>query len=219
MPSVVKIFDSIAVEWNEYRAEPVPVLSRFLRLIPDNAVVLDAGCGNARNAVAIARKAKRVFGIDVSEKMLGFAAKKIRENKLRNVKLLNADFLSLPFPNAFFDAAFYLASLHHLTEEAGQEKAFSEMNRVLKPNGTAFVTVWSKYQKRFWEKKSADFVGWRRKGGRLIKRPHYFFEERELRKLAEQNGFLVEKIFYEKNGAEVGREEGLNICLVLRKVV
>jgi ubiquinone/menaquinone biosynthesis C-methylase UbiE len=171
-----------------------------------NAVVLDAGCGNARNAVVIAEqpKVKRVFAVDVSARMLVFARKRVKT-------------AGLPLRNASIDAAFYLASLHHL-KKSQQQTAFKEMARVMKPGGLAFVSVWNKAQRKFWENRSKHFfVSWTKRGGGRVKRFHYFFEEKELEALGESAGFEIVDSFFERGGARAQEKEAKNLCVVFRK--
>jgi ubiquinone/menaquinone biosynthesis C-methylase UbiE len=186
-----------------------------------NAVVLDAGCGNARNAVVIAEqpKVKRVFAVDVSARMLVFARKRVKTAGLtKKITLVKADFARrLPLRNASIDAAFYLASLHHL-KKSQQQTAFKEMARVMKPGGLAFVSVWNKAQRKFWENRSKHFfVSWTKRGGGRVKRFHYFFEEKELEALGESAGFEIVDSFFERGGARAQEKEAKNLCVVFRK--
>jgi ubiquinone/menaquinone biosynthesis C-methylase UbiE len=221
--SVENAFDSIAGEWDSYRATPSSVLRLFLPLLPKKKalIVLDAGCGNARNAIEIARRASvsRVVGIDVSKEMLGFGRKRVKEAGLgKLVRLLKADFAKrVPLRAESVDAAFYLASLHHLTE-AEQRAAFAEMQRVVAPGGLVFVAVWNKAQRAFLEERAKSFfVDWKKRGGEKIKRFHYFFDARELEALGEAAGFEVVDSFFERGCARVAEKEAMNLCVVFRK--
>ena len=221
-PGVKEAFDEIAGEWAEYRAAPTPILAHFISLMSEGAVALDAGCGNARNAVEIAAKAKNVFAVDFSPRMLEKAAGLVKEKGLEDkIKLFEGDVRKLPLNAASVDAAFYIAVLHHLETAEDRQKAFGEMSRVLKPGGRAFVAVWNGRQKRFSKISGPDaYITWKKKDGTAVERFQHFFEAKELEGLAEAAGLEVERVFYERGGAKVGptkAREAQNLCAILIK--
>jgi len=221
-PSVKQAFDEIAGEWAEYRSAPTPILAHFISLMPQGAVALDAGCGNARNSVEIAAKAGSVFAVDFSKKMLERAAGLVKEKGLEDkIRLVEGDVRELPLKDASVDSAFYVAVLHHLETAEDRRAAFAEMSRVLKPGGKAFVAVWNGRQKRFSKIQGPDaYITWKKKDGTAVERFHHFFEAKELGELAEAAGLAVERVFYEKGGVKVGptkAREAQNVCAILAK--
>ncbi len=218
-------FDSIAGEWDAYRSTPSSVLPLFLERLPklNGLVVLDAGCGNGRNAIEIARRSSvsRVIAIDVSGEMLRFARTRVKNAGLTKlIRLVKADFsVKLPLRAASVDAAFYLASLHHLKKRE-QSLAFKEIARVVKPGGLVFVSVWNKAQRKFLEARTSKqfFVSWTKRGGEKIKRFHYFFDAGELEALGESSGFEVVDSFFESGGARSPEKEAKNVCVVFKRV-
>jgi len=217
---VEKTFDEIAGEWNERHAEARAWLPLFLKYFKKTDVVLDAGCGNANNSIAIAPLVKKIYAIDVSRNMLKFARKNVRNNKLnRKISLKRASVLSLPFKNSFFDVCAYFAVVHHFQRAADRKKVFREMNRVLKSGGRAFVTVWNKINAKALARPANRnmFVNFTKKTGEQVPRMHHFYAEREIISLAEKSGFAVLKLFFEKSGKRVAKAKGKNLCLVLRK--
>jgi ubiquinone/menaquinone biosynthesis C-methylase UbiE len=121
----------------------------------------------------------------------------------------------MPFGDVEFDASFYIAVLHHLRLGREQNAAFKEMNRVLKPGGLVFASVWNKNQPRFAKVKGKSaMVAW---GGSRLKRYYYFFDEKEIRALARAHGFRVRELFYEKKGVKTAREGAYNLCFILEK--
>lgn len=211
-------FDEIADEWDKNRTRPSPSLALLLRFTPYNAsIVLDAGCGNARNSIDIAKRFKKVIAFDLSPLMLENARKRIAESKARNIEIVQADASKLPFKDESFDAVFSLAVVHILNSKEKRLKAFEEMRRVLKPGGRALVAVWNKEQPRFRKIRGPDaviasFAG--KKAGRF----YHFFSPTELRALAVKAGLNVVEMFFERGGERVDqREEAANICAVLEK--
>ena len=99
------------------------------------AAVLDYGCGNGEFSMILARRGARVFGIDISRKLIEQArasAAKIGRNGSAP-QFLAGDAHDTPFPDAMFDYVVGNGALHHLD----LEKAFTEIARVLKPGGKA----------------------------------------------------------------------------------
>lgn len=219
MKALEKTYDAIARERDASRKQPREWLNFFLPFLKKNWVVIDAGCGNANNAIEIARRAKQVACIDFSKELLECARENVRAAKLeRKIELIKADIVKMPFRNEEFDAAFYIAVLPHLRPDREQNAAFKEMNRVLKPGGLVFASVWNKTQQLFAEIKGKSALvpgaAW---GGKRFKRYYYFFDEKEIRALAHSHGFHVRELFYEKKGVKTAREGAHNLCFILEK--
>lgn len=105
--------------------------------IPEQATVLDAGCGHGNFVIDELRSnIARAVGIDVNAEV---TAKNICLDEIVFGRLEK-----LPFADASFDAIVSLWVLEHVSEP---QKVFSEFARVLKPGGfIAFVTP----NKRSW---------------------------------------------------------------------
>ena len=98
--------------------------------ICSNAKVLDYGCYKGDETKKILQfKPKEVFGIDISERAIQSA----RENYNHLAEFHVMDAHQLTFPENTFDAVIGRSILHHLEFE----KAILELERVLKPGGTA----------------------------------------------------------------------------------
>jgi len=104
---------------------------------------LDAGCGGGRFVVAIAKLgAKKVNGIDVSEKAVESAKQRLKERNLFNAEVQVASVLNIPFPDKTFDYVVSSGVIHHTPDP---RRAFNELTRVLKPDGKLFLSVYGKY--------------------------------------------------------------------------
>lgn len=109
--------------------------------------ILDVATGTADFAIAASKLNKvKIIGIDISEKMLEIAEKKVSQKGLSNqIKLQMADSENLPFENESFDAitaGFGVRNFEDL------KKGLTEMRRVLKQDGIAVILEPSK-PKRF----------------------------------------------------------------------
>jgi ubiquinone/menaquinone biosynthesis C-methylase UbiE len=102
--------------------------------------ILDIGCGAGKNIETFASLGES-WGIDVSAEAIKFCKKR----RLVNVKLGSA--YKLPFPDNSFDVITLLDVLEHVDED----KALSEIHRVLRPEGIlvinvpAFSFLWSRW--------------------------------------------------------------------------
>lgn len=100
----------------------------------DALEILDAGCGIGVGPVHIAKKyGCRVVGVDISEKMLGWARRRAREARVEaNVELQAADVLALPFEDDRFDVVLCESVLAFVEDK---RRAIREFVRVTKPGG------------------------------------------------------------------------------------
>ncbi|MFH1749643.1 MAG: class I SAM-dependent methyltransferase [bacterium] len=112
-----------------------PILNKFLRDY-SSSIILDAGCGNGFFTNQLAQRAKKVVGIDISDKLLKHA----RENiKTENVSLKKADLTKeLPFQDDQFDIVISIMVLQYLPQI---KKFVSECSRILKPDGKLIVII------------------------------------------------------------------------------
>ncbi len=104
--------------------------------------VLDAGCGIGLTTIRLAKKHDcKATGIDISEKLIGWARK--NAGKLKNAEFMVADVRKLPFKNNTFDAVICESVLAFIPDK---KKPLSELVRVVKPGGYIGMneTVWLK---------------------------------------------------------------------------
>lgn len=92
--------------------------------------VLDIGCGTGTHLKIYQEKRCNIFGIDLSESMLGLAKKKLGQN----ARLELCDATNTPFPNDFFDLIYSMTVLHEMDEEV-RISVLKEAKRILKSNG------------------------------------------------------------------------------------
>ena len=132
--------------------------------------------------------------------------------------MLIADARYLPFAEAVFDRAISVATYHHIKGERERQAALNELRRVLKPGGEAFITVWNRWQPRFWLSGKAVAVPWRTQA-HTLHRYYYLFSYPELEKLAKQAGFQVLKSFPENSYRFPLKFFSRNICLLIKRDV
>jgi SAM-dependent methyltransferase len=105
---------------------------------PEDASVLEVGCGTGAQTVALARRSPgaRITAIDVSDVSLAEAEKRIADEGIGNVRLMRADLHALPFPPGTFDHVFVCFVLEHLVDPAG---ALATLRPLLRRGGTITV--------------------------------------------------------------------------------
>lgn len=98
--------------------------------------ILDIGCGEGEQLFYLKNKRNNIFlfGVDINEKSIKKAKKKVKELSFKNINFLACNAKKLPFKNNFFD--FVLISL--VLHENKKEEALliiNEAERVLKNGG------------------------------------------------------------------------------------
>jgi len=102
--------------------------------------VLDLGCGSGRHSIALAKKGFLVSGIDFSVKAIDLAKKWMLAEDLQ-IDFRVGDFREgLAYGDETFDAVIAIDSIQYDTITA-LSNALSEISRVLKKDGVAFVTL------------------------------------------------------------------------------
>jgi len=208
------IFDRIAPGWYNFRHWSI-----FRRELEELAErwqggrLLNLGCGHGADFLPF-RQHFDLYGVDFSAEMLRFARKYSRKFNF-SVSLALADISRLPYADGSFDRAISVATYHHL--KAGMRQAgLTELRRVLKPGGEAFITVWNRWQPGFWFKPREIAVPWRKKGETLY-RYYYLFSYPELERLVKRAGFEVLESFPESSYRFPLKFFSRNICLLVRK--
>jgi ubiquinone/menaquinone biosynthesis C-methylase UbiE len=100
--------------------------------------ILDLGCGTGTATLEIASRLEgtgRVVGLDLSEKMLGEAERKLARLGYTNVELVLGSASDLSY-EAYFDYVLSTNVFHHFGNKEG---VFSQVWRSLKPGGTFLV--------------------------------------------------------------------------------
>ncbi len=209
------IFDQIAPgwynfrHWSIFRNELEALAQRW-----QEGRLLNVGCAHGPDFLPFT-ESFRLHGIDFSAEMLRLARKYYRKFDFA-VSLSLADVGHLPYYDETFDWAISVATYHHLKGEERRQKAVSELWRVLKPGGEAFITAWNRWQPRFWFKPKEVAVPWQTKDKTLY-RYYYLFSYGELERLVRKTGFQVLKTFPESSHRFPVKFFSRNICLLVKK--
>ena len=201
---VVSTYNKIANKFSETRYSVWKSVISFLNDIPENATVIEVGCGNGKNMLL--RDDLRFYGCDISIEFV-----KICKEKGLNV--IEANNLCLPYTDNSFDYSLSVAVIHHLSSDEHRLDAINELVRITKPKGKIFIEVWAFEQE---DANKFDFNNQdvlvpfkdRITGKNLGNRYYHLFKKGELENIINNiNNISIIDSFYEKS----------NWCVVVQK--
>ncbi len=214
MSDVRDDYDKTASSFASSRDRMWPELKFLFEHAQKNEKVLDVGCGNGRFSKYL--KGTNYTGVDFSVNLIGEAKK-----RFPNEKFVVGDVLSLPFKDKSFDKVYSIAVIHQIPKEKYRLKALTEIKRVLKESGSAYITAWnikSNPAPYFLKQKNTKtiihyFKNFRKPRHFFLKRKRYYyiFKKGELSKLAKKAGFQVIKEGVAKE------KERSNFYIILKK--
>ncbi|HEY1114836.1 MAG TPA: glycosyltransferase [Chitinophagaceae bacterium] len=116
-------------------------LHRYHSILPlvKGKVVLDIACGEGYGSALMARSAKKVIGVDISEECIVHAVTKYA-SQFPHTHFLQGSVEAIPVEDASVDVVISFETLEHVSAE-GQERFLSEVKRVLKSDGVFVVST------------------------------------------------------------------------------
>jgi ubiquinone/menaquinone biosynthesis C-methylase UbiE len=165
-------FDRAADYYDQTRGLSGPLASGGMQMILDRlqeragpgALLLEVGTGTGRIAIPLLERGARLYGCDLSYKMMAR-----QRAKRADARLAQADATVLPYGPAQFDGALTVHVLHLI---GGWRTVLHEIRRVLRP-GAAYVNVWTPNTRgdadarlrQYWRRRvEAHGASWRRPG-------------------------------------------------------
>ena len=142
-------WDYIAESFDKTRRRPWKQCIDFIKTLKETDLVVDMGCGNGRHLVLCAEYCKQVIGLDKSKELLYIAKNKSKEKKLKNIIFLHSDITFVPIKNETVDAILYIATLHNIQDREKRIQSLIELKRILKKDGSALISVWSRWQDKY----------------------------------------------------------------------
>jgi len=204
---LMMIFNEISREFDATRRRP---WDEIYLIAKKDQLIADVGCGSGRHAIAAIECGSEVLAIDLSRDMLRIALNKSRvigKSYLLHPILCDMNFM--PLRGEVIDGAACLATIHHIPSKSARIAALNEIFRALKPNGMLVLSVWAKYQPRFFSKIPAmlwkyvtgkvrefgdTYVPWRSRKG-TFHRFYHLFSRREAVQTVGEAGFKVIKVY------------------------
>ena len=131
----------------EVQRQDPKMTDELIRLLDINSeednYILDIACGRGGNMFRIAEDIQnsKLEGINICDYHIDFINKSIDDRSLKNrMNATLGNFMEMPYENNSFTHAFS----SEVTEYAySLDEMFSEVNRVLKPNGTFVILTWN----------------------------------------------------------------------------
>jgi SAM-dependent methyltransferase len=131
-------YNRIADDYLASRArslEQTRLLDDLAVRLPENASILDAGCGAGVPVTEILSARFDVTGVDFSEAQIGLARKNVP-----NARFICQDMTRLDFPDVTFDSICSFYAIIHVPREE-HRPLFVNFHRMLKPGGHALLCL------------------------------------------------------------------------------
>jgi SAM-dependent methyltransferase len=107
--------------------------------------VLDIGCAEPIDEMQFIEKVSSWVALDINEKIIktaeGIARRNLHPSLFNKLQFVQDDATSMKFADSSFDIVVSFSVIEHIPEPEARQKVFSEISRVLKPDGVAVVTV------------------------------------------------------------------------------
>ena len=209
-------YDEIAESWYNRRH-----WTRFKKELEDVATrwkggrLLNVGCAHGPDFLPF-KDGFELWGLDSSARMISLAVKYAAKFDF-SPGLVVGEAACLPFKSGSFDCVISVATYHHLKTPQARAQAFSELRRVLRPGGEAFITVWNRWQRDFWFRGREVTLPWRTGQGEVM-RYYYLFSYGEIKRMLEDAGLKVLKIYPERGYKLPFKYFSRNICVLAAAV-
>ena len=144
---ITEITPRSLARFDEWYLEYYPYLARYLDELPVNGKeVLEIGLGFGTVGQALAARGARYHGADIAAGPVAMMQDRLRWLGLSDQSsVVQASALQLPWEDATFDLVVSIGCLHHTGD---LRRAVSEVHRVLRPGGTAFVMLYNAHSFR-----------------------------------------------------------------------
>lgn len=223
-----QFYQTFANQFSATRRRIQPGVDKILEHLPEEASILELGCGNGELPLQLSRKKRRgsYLGLDFSSPLLELAQEinqKIAQTSALKVQFRSADLASQDWEAALtenkFEFILAFAFLHHIPSEELRAQILDKARRLLEYNGlfihsewqflnsprlVARIQPWSTLGLSELDVDSGDYLLDWRQGGSGLRYVH-FFQAQELQRLAESSNFqIIETFFSDGMGNRLG---------------
>jgi len=134
------------LEDENFRLRRDAAVAHVLTIVTPESQVLDLGCGAGPVISELRRHGIRTAGLDYSEDMLDNARARLRSLGIDDSGLLQGDCRHTPYPSAGFDVVVCLGVISYIED---YDPVLDEIERLLKPGGTALISFRSEHNPLF----------------------------------------------------------------------
>jgi SAM-dependent methyltransferase len=124
------------------RAERSPLARLLDEAIPDDARVLDLGCGTGQMTIFLANGKRLVVGADLTRASLALAADAARRFGVERALFVETDLRRPGLAEGRFDVVLSLGVLHHTPDPRA---AFASLARLARPGGVIVVGLYNAF--------------------------------------------------------------------------
>ncbi len=197
-------WDEIFKEKGRIFTEPHPDIPRISKVFDKRGVqrILDLGCGTGRHLVFFAKRGFEMYGFDSSPQAITLSKEWLNKEGIPAKTLVHRMETRFPFEDDFFDAVISIQVIHHnLVDDI--LTTVNEVERVLKPNGLAFITVpvlslGPVERERDWELEEIEKGTYIPHRGPEAGIPHHYFTENEIHEVF--HSFKILEMYLDDSG-------------------
>ncbi|MFB6208737.1 MAG: class I SAM-dependent methyltransferase [Candidatus Nanohaloarchaea archaeon] len=133
MKDPIKVHDQLAEDYIEKFPEPSTHLEEFAEMMPEEGIVLDAGCGAGLDSNYLSSRGFEVVGVDLSDKML-----EVAERNFPDIEFRKKDLRELDFEKNSFDGVVASFSLIYIPKD-DIPGIIQEFAKILAERGLLFL--------------------------------------------------------------------------------
>ncbi|MFH1004443.1 MAG: class I SAM-dependent methyltransferase [Bacteroidota bacterium] len=126
-------------EWEVLRKARETHFNDFFQINKDDNI-LDAGCGHGEYTIFSLKRNAKMWAFDYSKEMVNCTRELVKKHNLKAEAITVDSVTNIPYDDNYFDVVYCLAVLDHLDFD-NREKAYKELNRVLKKGGKLILDV------------------------------------------------------------------------------
>jgi tRNA (uracil-5-)-methyltransferase TRM9 len=214
-----QFYQTFAIQFSATRRRLQPGVRNILERLPEEATILELGCGNGELPLQLSRKKQGgvYLGLDFSSPLLELAQEinqKVAETSSLKVQFMSADLASPGWDAALtekkFEFILAFAFLHHIPSEELRAQILVNARKLLEYNGLFIHSEWQFLNSprlvariQPWgilglseiDVDPGDYLLDWRQGGSGLRYVH-FFHTNELQRLAESSSFQIIDDFY-----------------------
>lgn len=166
------------------------------KALTQNSKVLDIGAGTGVYSLPLASKGHSVTAVELAPRNVEVFRSKIKESM--DIRLIHGNALDLSMlEDSTFDIVLLFGPLYHLLEKEDRNTAIREAMRVLRDDGTLFISYINHDFIPFTESRhNPEWLAgddYHHETFRLDDFPFVFFTLEECREMLEENGLIIEK--------------------------